>query len=381
MSTPPDCSGDPIGLGTRRIAQRGLNRQTQRDAHGGMLRAIEARWPGAELHQCEWHLQHALERLLAKEMRNNPSEELEELRTRAEGALTGPSFWRPFVRAARAAENESLDRWIAVNDPIIERQFARRGRSSERPADMPLTTAALEQLARPITAALYPRRYALKNRERLNRLLMLLQLHVNGDDDVQGYAKTIRAWLEANGGRPNAQRRLIADPAGALHCVELSPTLCERGAPAYSPDGRHLAWVQGPEGLGEKSESHILIGNTQGRGACRLTNGSAPQFSPDGHSIVFTRNRRCGNGLVGSEISIRTLDTNQEWHVEQACGADLWAPTYSPDGAWIVYTIFDGERSQLAFAPVPGSVPSYQPLPGLGTDLPVDELPSWQPLR
>ena len=35
------------------------------DAHGGMLRAIEERWPGAELHQCEWHLQHALERLLA----------------------------------------------------------------------------------------------------------------------------------------------------------------------------------------------------------------------------------------------------------------------------------------------------------------------------
>jgi hypothetical protein len=93
-------------------------------------------------------------------------------------------------------------------------QFARRGRSSERPVDMPLTTAALEQLARPITAALYPRRYALKNRERLNRLLMLLQLHVNGQDDVRGHAKTIRAWLEANGGRPAAYRRSIADPAG-----------------------------------------------------------------------------------------------------------------------------------------------------------------------
>ena len=132
-----------------------------------MLQAIEARWPAAELRQCEWHLRHALERLLAKEIRNSPSEELTELRTRAEGTLTGPSFWRPFVRATRTAENESLDRWIAVNDPIIERQFARRGRGSDRPADMPLTTAALEQLARPITAALYPRRYALKNRERL----------------------------------------------------------------------------------------------------------------------------------------------------------------------------------------------------------------------
>jgi ClpX C4-type zinc finger len=29
MSTPRDCSGGPIGLGTRRIAQRGLSRQTE----------------------------------------------------------------------------------------------------------------------------------------------------------------------------------------------------------------------------------------------------------------------------------------------------------------------------------------------------------------
>lgn len=185
------------------------------DAHGGVLRAIEERWPGAELHQCEWHLQHALERLLAKERRSNPSEELEELRARTEGALAGPSFWRSFVQAARAAENESLDRWMAVNGPTIEAQFARRRPPSRRPADMPLTTAALEQLTRPISAALYPRRYALKNRERLNRLLMLLQLHVNGDDDVRAYTKTIRAWLESNGGRPVGRRRAIADPAGS----------------------------------------------------------------------------------------------------------------------------------------------------------------------
>ena len=90
------------------------------------------------------------------------------------------------------AENESLDRWIAVNGPMIETQFARREPASRRPADMPLTAAALEQITRPIVAALHPRRYALKNRERLNRLLMLLQLHVNGQDDVQAYAKTIR---------------------------------------------------------------------------------------------------------------------------------------------------------------------------------------------
>jgi hypothetical protein len=184
------------------------------DAHKGMLIAIEERWPQTEVHQCEWHLQHALERLLAKEVRANSTPELRQLADRAQGALAGPSFWAPFVRVARAAGNESLDRWIAVNGPTIEAQFARRLPPWRRPVDMPLTTAALEQITRPIVSALYPRRYALKNRERLNRLLMLLQLHVNGEDDVQGYTKTLRAWLQANGGRPVGLRRAVADPAG-----------------------------------------------------------------------------------------------------------------------------------------------------------------------
>jgi hypothetical protein len=185
------------------------------DAHKGMIQAIEQCWPGAQLQHCEWHLQHALERLLAKEARKRPGEELAELRDRAEGALAGPSFWWPFVRTARALENESLDRWIAVNGPTIEEQFARRPPPSRRPPEMPLTTSALEQLTRPIYAALYPRRYALRNRERLNPLLMLMQLHANGDDDVQTYSTAIRAWLEANGGRPQGRRRGIADPNGA----------------------------------------------------------------------------------------------------------------------------------------------------------------------
>ena len=185
------------------------------DAHGGMLQSISERWPEAELHQCEWHLQHALERLLAKELRRSPSEELERLRAGAEGALAGPGFWSAFVRVGRLAENESLDRWIAVNGPTIEAQFARRPPPSRRPADMPLTTAALEQVMRPIVTALYPRRYGLKNRERLNRLLLLLQLHVNGEDDIEAYAKAIRAWLEANGGRPVGTRRAVADPLGS----------------------------------------------------------------------------------------------------------------------------------------------------------------------
>jgi len=43
---------------------------------------------------------------------------------------------------------------------------------------------------------------------------MLQQLHLNGDDDVQAYAKTIRLWLESHAGRPVDTRRAITDSAG-----------------------------------------------------------------------------------------------------------------------------------------------------------------------
>jgi len=61
---------------------------------------------------------------------------------------------------------------------------------------------------------LHPRRYALKNRERTNRMLMLMQLHANGDDSEVAYRKAIRDWLLANAGRPRPPRRAVTDLLG-----------------------------------------------------------------------------------------------------------------------------------------------------------------------
>ncbi len=72
----------------------------------------------------------------------------------------------------------------------------------------------MDGLIAPIRDALHPRRYGLKNRDRTNRLLMLMQLHVNRDDDVLAYARSIRTWLEPNGGRPRTPRRAVTDRDG-----------------------------------------------------------------------------------------------------------------------------------------------------------------------
>ena len=41
-----------------------------------------------------------------------------------------------------------------------------------------------------------------------------MQLNANRQADPLAYAKSIRAWLEANGGRPRLTRRAVTDPSG-----------------------------------------------------------------------------------------------------------------------------------------------------------------------
>lgn len=152
-------------------------------------------------------------------------------------------------------------------------------------------------------------------------------------------------------------------------------------SPTYSPDGRHLAWVQGMEA--PRAEPHIYIGDTLGRHERRVAYGVDPAFSPDGRNIVFVRSWWCAKGVLGSEIDSLSLETGQLSIIKKSCGVLLGGPTYSPDGSWIVYTIGFGEKSELGFTPAPlffDTAPPFAPLAGLGTDLPVDESPSWQPV-
>ena len=136
---------------------------------------------------------------------------IDALRARVGAAFTGPSFWKPFVRDAHAADIGRLSSWLESTGRIVEDQFARRGLRAARGPDMPLLTSPMDGLTGPVRDALHPRRYGLKNREHANRLLMLMQLHANREDDAQAYASDIRAWLQANHGRPRSARRAVTD--------------------------------------------------------------------------------------------------------------------------------------------------------------------------
>ncbi|MBN2800641.1 MAG: S9 family peptidase [Deltaproteobacteria bacterium] len=70
--------------------------------------------------------------------------------------------------------------------------------------------------------------------------------------------------------------------------VELTPGPGNHHSPAFSPDGRHLAFVSSRDG-----ESQLWLLPTAGGEARRLTNGvggsSQPVWSPDGTRIAFAR--------------------------------------------------------------------------------------------
>jgi hypothetical protein len=186
------------------------------DNDSGMTGAVCGLFPQAELYLCEWHLKHAFERLLDTIHREEPQHRraVAAIRTGVDAGFTGPSFWGPFSRAARRDNVPRVTNWLDTTGRILERQWSRRGLRSMRPPDMPLTTSPMDAFIHPIRDALYTRGYALKNRERLNRLLMLMLLHATRQDNERTYTKNIRQWLEANDGRPRVQRRAIVDAGG-----------------------------------------------------------------------------------------------------------------------------------------------------------------------
>jgi hypothetical protein len=187
------------------------------DNDDGLTNAVRTRFPDAELYLCEWHLRHALERLMGKLRTEEPQhrEAIDELLTDVEAAFTGPSFWAAFLKRARAVGIPRVSEWLSSTGRVVEDQFNRRGPRAIRPADVPLTTSPLDGFINSIRAAIQPRAYGLKNRERTNRMLMLMQLHANRQDDERAYVRHIRDWLEANQGRPSIARRAIVDASGS----------------------------------------------------------------------------------------------------------------------------------------------------------------------
>ena len=131
-----------------------------------------------------------------------------------------------------------------------------------------------------------------------------------------------------------------ADGTGVRRLVKPAHRLEESASPAWSPDGRLIAFASTRAAAGNPE---IYVARPDGTGLRRLTHtaGDAhvlgddgmPNWSRDGKQIVFTSNR-----TGGGAIWVMRADGTGERKVYDHKGSDAFDPKFSPDGRRIAFS-------------------------------------------
>lgn len=164
---------------------------------------------------------------------------------------------------------------------------------------------------------------------------------------VRGAFWTRIAYITATGlGRDMQYALMVADADG----FNPQPVVRSREpllSPAWSPDGRRVAYVSFERGNSSIYIQDIGSGQRELVASHRGING-APSFSPDGSKLALTLSRT-GN----PEIYVMDLGSKQLRQLTNHWGIDT-EPTWAPDGASIFFTSDRAGKPQIYEVPASG---------------------------
>ena len=128
----------------------------------------------------------------------------------------------------------------------------------------------------------------------------------------------------------------------------MPPTDSGLWLPAFSPDGRKIAFCYGTDTFGLDAKAEIYVVNADGIDLKQVTDDGAfdgfPRWSPDGKTIVFAGTARTGG--VTTIKRMRSVGAG----AKRTLASDFWfslSATYTPDGKKLV---FDSQLDGLVSA-------------------------------
>ncbi|MBT8058076.1 MAG: Tol-Pal system beta propeller repeat protein TolB, partial [Gammaproteobacteria bacterium] len=128
-------------------------------------------------------------------------------------------------------------------------------------------------------------------------------------------------------------------------------------SPAWSPDGKHLAYVSFEKGNSAIYMQNVATGSRELISSGKGING-APSFSPDNKRMALVLSRS-GN----PEIYVRDMATGRLTQITTHWSIDT-EPVWSSDGRWIYFTSDRGGRPQIYRVPPTGGNPVRVTLEG-----------------
>lgn len=163
----------------------------------------------------------------------------------------------------------------------------------------------------------------------------------------------------------------------------------EDDSPAWSPDGKKIAFVSIRDGV-----SQICVMNSDGSDQHQLTRGKAenihPMWAPDNNRILFNTTQFAGataadgrdvpsaNKVIGEKIDekmdLATIHPDGSELKRVTTGGGYTYASFSPDGLSILHRRVQGERSQLFIMNADGT--DDRSISGQST---LDGWPAWSP--